>query len=181
MKPPNRETLINLLGKIRALAERGSPGERDVAQRKLTELLDRYNLTIEDLLDETTHPCRIPCRTALEEVMLLDLYFHLTAVRKCECTYKIRGQRAVYFDLTKAQAAELLAYVHTYLPAWRRELRELQKTAHTAFILAHALFPAKNDPRQAAPVSREELRRILGIMSGITPVASPRLQLGTQD
>jgi hypothetical protein len=181
VKPANSETLINLLGKIRALADRGSPGERDVAQRKLTELLDRYNLTIEDLLDETTSPCRVPCRTALEEKILLDLYFHLTAVRRCECAYRRRGQRAIYFELTKAQATELSAYVHTYLPAWRRELHELQKAAHTAFIHVHALFPAKNDPRQAVPLSREELRRILGIMSGITPVASPRLQLEAQD
>ena len=46
-----RERLLEKLGKVKALADRGEGGEKESAERTLAALMKRYGITEEDLED----------------------------------------------------------------------------------------------------------------------------------
>ncbi len=48
----NHDKVLALAKKLKALAERGMPGEKDKAEKMLNDLLKKHNLTIEEIEDE---------------------------------------------------------------------------------------------------------------------------------
>lgn len=49
------EKLLSLVRKLKAMAERGESGERDVAQRKLDEISKKYQINIDKLLSDSSN------------------------------------------------------------------------------------------------------------------------------
>jgi hypothetical protein len=48
------DKLINLIRKLKAMAERGEPGERDVAKEKLAEISQKYSINVDKYLQDRT-------------------------------------------------------------------------------------------------------------------------------
>ena len=48
----NKETIIQRIMKVKALADRGTDGERDAAEKLLKELMEKYGITDEDIASE---------------------------------------------------------------------------------------------------------------------------------
>ena len=49
------ESIRGTILKIKALAEKGAEGEKDAAKRMLKRWMHKYNLSIEDLFEETRY------------------------------------------------------------------------------------------------------------------------------
>ena len=73
-----RERLLEKLGKVKALADRGEGGEKESAERTLAALMKRYGITEEDLEDTKATIHWIRYKTDWERRLLGQLaYMHL--------------------------------------------------------------------------------------------------------
>ena len=64
-----------LLRKLRALAERGVGGERQNAQKKLDELIKKYNISDEELEDEVAELYHFKYRGKRESALLVQIMY----------------------------------------------------------------------------------------------------------
>ena len=73
-----RERLLEKLGKVKALADRGEGGEKESAERTLAALMKRYGVTEEELEDTRATIHWIRYKTDWERRLLGQLaYMHL--------------------------------------------------------------------------------------------------------
>lgn len=83
-----------LLKKLQALAERGVGGEKETAERKLRELIKKYNIDEAELAEDKLKEFEFKYSNPQEEQLIRQLFF--------ECSEKIGGARATHTDAAKA-------------------------------------------------------------------------------
>ena len=127
-----------LLGKLRALAERGIGGERVNAQRKLDAMLEKYGISPEQF--EQTGDVELHWFTTPKFVKLFLLIAgEVTDVATIR--YKKFG-RSVGIECTPSQAVEIELVYAAYRRALEREIEELKE----AFCVRHGLYTRATRP-----------------------------------
>lgn len=107
-----RERLLEKLGKVKALADRGEGGEKESAERTLAALMKRYGVTEEDLEDTKATVHWIRYKTDWERRLLGQLaYMHLGTGHSFGCVgrYTKRPRKEVGIECTPAQYIEIEA------------------------------------------------------------------------
>ena len=107
-----RERLLEKLGKVKALADRGEGGEKESAERTLAALMKRYGITEEDLEDKKVTIHWIRYKTDWERRLLGQLaYLHLGTGHSFGCVgrYTKRPRKEVGIECTPAQYIEIEA------------------------------------------------------------------------
>ena len=88
-----RERLLEKLGKVKALADRGEGGEKESAERTLAVLMKRYGITEEDLEDTKATIHWIRYKTDWERRLLGQLaYMHLGTGHSFGCVGQYTGR-----------------------------------------------------------------------------------------
>jgi hypothetical protein len=166
----SKESIISKINKIMELAERGSPGEKEVAISKLYYLLDKHGLTIEDIKNSEKGYYWFPYNTAFEKEILFQITFK--TLNSGELSYRQKkGKRKVAIELTPIQNAEIKMLYNIYKKSFRDEMNILLR----AFISKHQLH---SEQRTATEVDKEQLERILRMSMGIQSVNIPRAMIG---
>lgn len=150
-----RERLLEKLGKVKALADRGEGGEKESAERTLATLMKRYGVTEEDLEDTKATIHWIRYKTEWERRLLRQLaYMHLGAGNSFRCVgrYTKRPRKEVGIECTTAQYIEIEADFSFYYAAMKEEM----ELFYDAFLQKNNLFPPPELAEEPAEAEKEE-------------------------
>lgn len=156
-----RERLLEKLGKVKALADRGEGGEKESAERTLAALMKRYGITEEDLEDKKVTIHWIRYKTDWERRLLGQLaYMHLGTGHSFGCVgrYTKRPRKEVGIECTPAQYIEIEADFAFYSEAMKEEM----ELFYSAFLQKNGLFPPPElaaEPTEAEKEEWEDLER----------------------
>ena len=162
-----RERLLEKLGKVKALADRGEGGEKESAERTLAALMKRYGITEEDLEDTKATIHWIRYKTDWERRLLGQLaYMHLGTGHSFGCVgrYTKRPRKEVGIECTPAQYIEIEADFAFYSEAMKEEM----ELFYSAFLQKNNLFPPPDlaaEPTEAEKEEWEEMERLWKIHS----------------
>jgi hypothetical protein len=181
MKVKDLETIKEKLRRVYELSERGVEGERETAKRTLERLLQKHNLSLEELVSEEKEPVLFQYANKWEETLLIQILGMVMGVRQVPTWKPPRTRNKRIALLTKAQAIDAQTYYDHYRKALKRHLDE----AIEAFIGANHLFPKAegNDTQERKPLTPAEiarLQRILQMMNGLEATPLPRRMLEGQ-
>jgi hypothetical protein len=159
----NREKKMELAKKLMALAERGSPGEKEVARAKLEQLMEKYAITEADLSDEKMEMHWFSFRGEYEEMLLHQVTGHAAPGRKLYKHLHGPGQRTERaVECTKAEALQIRIEFDFYKELWAEELRLF----YFAFISKHEIFNPKGGGK-SMDLSKEEEFRLAMMANGL--------------
>ena len=169
------ERITDKLKKLLALAERGYGGEAENARRLLEAQLNKYELTLEDLLNEGKKR-RILKYRGEEELRLVIQVLASVLGSKNEVfkgsTYN-SSKKQIYIELTDLQFAEISDMIAFYKRQFNKEKKRLLKDLFSAFIQKHHLFdcgPIDKPNSESKDIDLEELFRILQLSRSMEDV-----------
>lgn len=163
------------LAKIKTMAERGTPGERQAARRLLSELLKKHNLTIDDLTTDETSLVWLRYKYPYERRLITQILCRLLNVDEISI-YKQKGKKAVGVQLTPRIHAEFKEFWATYRKPLTDEVQAYINSVFSAFCQKHALFsnqPSSGERR----MTDAERERLSNIYHGLANITSPTKQL----
>lgn len=116
------EKNLELMKKLQVLAERGVDGEKEGAQRKLEELMKKYNIEEEDLYNDKIEDFEFKYRTPFEEKLLRQLFYKIVPDYRSK-TYRYswgRGSKGTYgIYCTKAEGLQIQIEYDFYKELWK--------------------------------------------------------------
>lgn len=163
-KKIDRLKIIDKLKKIAELADRGIGGERSNAKAILQRLLDKYKLTLDDLMAESTGKKSRYCftfRDKRERSVLFQCFCKVVNTSNI-VYYQVRWNK-IAFELTPIQSLELNHMYRHFKILWRKEIKALE----AAFIIKHDLHSNNDDHKSGVKLSDEEVRGIYAMMMNL--------------
>lgn len=155
------ESIIGMLRKVAALAERGEGGEAVAARRRLDHLLEKYGLSLDQIAEPVKRRYAITYSSKMERRLLMQVVcFVLVDIRGVKYGEK---KRAYVFELTPEQYVDICELYGHY----KRELNDEIERLFKAFIIRHRLT-AKETGGQSEPMDLGELRKLLDLISGMS-------------
>lgn len=164
-----RERLLERLKGVKALAEKGSAGERDNAAALLTTLMKKHGISDADLEGAEVSIHWIRYKTIYERKLLFQIsYMHLGSGHASGCVgaYSGRKRKEVGIKCTPAQFIEIEADYQFY----RKALEEELDVFYSAFIQKNELFPPPDLSREGAdaePIDPNVIMKMAAMMEGI--------------
>lgn len=155
------DTIINLLRKIKRLADDGMDGEREAAQAKLELLLEKHNLTLDDIGDQTVSSHVFRYKNKMEKDLLMQCVVHISQTRQVSHAY-VRNKKEVWFKTTKAQAVDIESIYGHY----RKELTKEMEAFFYAFLHRHQIFGPPDDNAECT-LSVAEIERLLAMVNSM--------------
>lgn len=150
----------DLLKKLQALAERGVGGEKETAERKLKQLIEKYGIEEAELDEEKLIEFEFKYKSAWEQKLLRQLFFKLFGLEYRNKTYAYRfgpGSKSIYgITCTKAEGLQLQIEFEFYKDLYYADLQLFQD----AFIQKHRIFDA-SVPADDKEYTREEKERYM--------------------
>lgn len=163
----NADRIADLMRKVKALADRGAPGERENAQRMLERLRRIHGITeaeLEHARVESDHFFRF--HDDLECRLLTQLIYMVTGKVAGRAIKQLSGRRIKELGVTCTEAEKL--EIETAFEFYLRAMKEELDLFMAAFCSRNELFPS--DPKDDVP-SREpdadRTRRVMAMMQGM--------------
>lgn len=129
-----------LLNKLKALAERGVGGEKETAQRKLQELMEKYEIDENDLSDDKKEKYQFKYKNEFEKKLIKQIAYRTFKKEWSERMYTYsrgRGKRSIMLiECTKAEEIQLRIEYEFYKDLWKEEAEFL----FNVFIQKHRIF-----------------------------------------
>lgn len=129
-----------LLNKLKALAERGVGGEKETAQRKLQELMEKYEIDENDLSDDKKEKYQFKYKNEFEKKLIKQIAYRTFKKEWSERMYTYsrgRGKRSIMLiECTKAEEIQLRIEYEFYKDLWKEEAEFL----FNVFIQKHWIF-----------------------------------------
>lgn len=162
------EKKLELLKKLQALAERGVGGEKEGAQRKLAQLMEKYQIEEIDLSEDKLEDHDFKYHNDFELKLLRQLFYKIVPdFRKYAYTYRYgKGSKSTYgISCTKAQALQIQIEYEFYCVLWKEEVEFFMQ----AFIQKHRIFAINNDDASDDDerMSKEDCLRMMSMMQGM--------------
>ena len=159
-----REKVLDKLGKIKALAERGVGGEKETALRMYEEICRKYDISEDEAENAFVKLEKrwFSYGTQLERELLLQIFYKVTGeVTHYEYTGQYKRRKKAGVDCTAVEAAEIELLFNFYKEKMKDELEVFM----LAFKQKYNLFPDKtaraykeyDGPERE--LTEEELRR----------------------
>lgn len=155
----------DLLKKLQALAERGVGGEKEGAQKKLKQLMKKYNIEEVDLSEDIEEDHDFRYHDEFEMKILHQLFYKIVPeYRKKAYTYKYGvGSKSTYgIVCTKAQALQIQIEYEFYRELWKEEVWFFM----SAFIQKHNIFPPTSEAGKQE-IDKETAMRMIAMMNGM--------------
>ncbi|MDR1565502.1 MAG: hypothetical protein LBS74_11145 [Oscillospiraceae bacterium] len=153
-----------LLLKIKALAEQGIEGERKTAQQTLKKLMQKYEISENELETEKIETAWFAYSQEIERKLLSQIIYKITGEVASGCVggSSNRKRKKLGIDCTAAQKLEIELNYSFYKQALQKELA----TFMLAFYQKNNIFPA-TPSNKAKETTDEELKawNLAGIMS----------------
>jgi len=170
------DQLKSLYTKLKALAERGAPGEKENAERKLKQFLEKNGITESELLSIEQSDVIIPYyRNPLYFKLLLQIIVSSFLDKN---VYKYREWDSKEYthlrvELTDYEKTEILylydCYLQDFKKQYKKQLKQWKEDFVRGFIHKNEIFPATTDPDKPKKVpTLDELFRLETMMKAIT-------------
>ncbi|MEG1844913.1 MAG: hypothetical protein RR296_11780 [Clostridia bacterium] len=161
------DRIADLMCKVKALEERGAPGERENARRMLDRLQRIHGVTeaeLEHVRVESDHYFRFHDDT--EKQLLTQVIYMVTGRIAGRAIRKWSGRRIkeLGVNCTETEKLEIETAFEFYLRALKEELDLFM----TAFCSRNNLFP--DDPKEKVPnrePDEDRTRRVMAMMQGM--------------
>lgn len=152
---------LELLQKVKALAERGERGEQETAQSLLARLMEQYGISEADLEDESRTTAWFRYSQETERRLLNQIIYMVTGKTGFGCVgrYTGRKRKEMGADCTAAERLEIEANYAFFKEVMKKEL----EIFYTAFTSKNRLFPSdeKCPPKNEEDLTAEERARVL--------------------
>lgn len=164
-------SIIDLLKKLKALADRGVGGEKENAQQMLQRLMDKHGISLEDIEGEVKR--RRDFFISDEQMKFFKQVVGSVVGR--EYVYKSRRgdrrkKKLIALDLTDADYIEIDAKFDFFWKAWEKDVLLFYK----AFVQKNHLYSKPNDDEKEEDDDREytaeekaEFFRMAQMMAGM--------------
>lgn len=164
-----REEILDRLRKMKQLADRGVGGERENAERLLSEIAEQYGINLADIEEERLEDFFV----TLIESWKHDMLSQLCALKRQELkregvslegdrmsAWKCRGRNiSKVKNCTKAEWLELMAKLKVLARDYKRQLGNY----YHAFLMANNLLVEPEDDEEEKELSREDRSRLFRI------------------
>jgi hypothetical protein len=168
--------ILDLLRKLKALADKGEGGEKENAKRMLYAAMEKHGISMEDIDDEhaTGKWYKVPTD-------MVPLFFQVVrTVVRIKTYYSRKNERgkfrSIEIEVTPSQHVEIEAKFHFYAQAYKKEMerfkkeqKEREKLFFKAFIHRNDIFPEsqpeeETEKPKSNPISPAELKKIIDMM-----------------
>lgn len=160
MNSGNEQPNYDLLKKIKALAERGSEGEKQNARKMLNRLIKKYGIDEHELDDEYISEHEFRFKGEFEKQLLVQVKAHLTPHRRLYTYTRTRGK--AYMECTDLEAVNISIEFDFYKMAWEEDVSFFFE----AFIQKHRLFDT-SPGAASTEIDDERYMRMMALMNGI--------------
>jgi hypothetical protein len=163
MPTDDPDRIKNLARKVYRLSEDGRDGEAKAAKNRLNHLLDKYDLTLAEVIDDgeekTDHFWTY--KTRHERKLLQQIIYAVCG--HFDGLFERTDRQGRGIPCTETEAADISEQYEYYRTLWKEELDTLQD----AFIQRHNIFP-DNPESGGSDLSDEEIYDILEKMSAFS-------------
>jgi hypothetical protein len=164
----SQSKILDLGRKLKALAEQGVGGEKVNAEEALARLMQKHNITIEDLdgIERQEERIRYPSAGGLGYKLARQII--ASVIGSPFNKYVDKRNRLIYVKLSRAEYLEVIAKLDFFLPHYEKEL----ETFYSAFIQVNHLYAkpdGKEDDRPLSDIDLAELERLMSMMQGMRP------------
>ncbi len=170
LTPIDKEPLLRKLRKILEHARRGSPGEKEVAQRLLDGLCSKYGIDPETVFREPEVEFAIKYRNNGELTVLTQI---ICVTLKTDSVNYAPRAKIITGKCSPLLKAEILTRCEIYLRDYRRQFTEKKKEFSLfprAFIASNDIYNSDADPDDSKPLTDaeiEEIRKVVLMSRGI--------------
>lgn len=137
------EKKVELMKKLQRLAERGVGGEKEGAQKKLQQLMKKYDIEESDLSDDKLEDHEWKYHNDFELRLLKQTIYKVLGKDGLNQMYHYRsgkGKKTIQgVQCTKAQAIQIGIEYEFYCETWKEEHDFFFK----CFVQKHKIFPTK--------------------------------------
>lgn len=151
---------LELAKKLKALSERGVGGEAENAATMLSNLMNKHNITIEQLEEVERQNERFDIKENQ-----VQLFGQVRSMVGKFNLYEIRNRKSNMFEgvqlsCTKSEYLELSATFEFYWEAYEKE----QKIFYRAFVQKNNLFPVNGNEVDVGKMSEAEKKEALEVL-----------------
>lgn len=164
------------LAKIKTMAERGTTHEREVAKRMLDDLLEKYDLTLDDIQDREERLYWIVYKRPYEKDLIFQIVAHVLKTSTISWTKK-KASKRVGLRLTPAQYATIRDFWETYRQPLVDEIEKYLANVFSAFVQKHRLF----NPDATGGSAKDDLDPdlIAALIRNMTTIQKPHRQISS--
>lgn len=164
----SQSKILDLGRKLKALAEQGVGGEKVNAEEALARLMQKHNISIEDLdgIERQEERIRYPSAGGLGHKLTRQVISSVIGFGFK--SWSDKRNRVIYVKLSRAEYLEVIAKLDFFLPYYEKELERF----YSAFIQVNHLYAkpdGSEDDRPLSDIDLEELERLMAMMSGMKP------------
>ena len=163
--------------KIKAMAERGTIHEKEVASRMLNDLIAKYGIDPDSLEEENEEVRWFVVTNKMDKKLIFQIYAVVMHADELQYWTKKKNSKVVGFKLTDTKYELMQAFWKTYRRHLRREIEERTETIFNAFLKKHNLFPPANPDTKSESISMEEYKKIVDLMDEFDDLISPIKQV----
>lgn len=165
------ETIKEKLRKIKALADKGIDFEAKAAQFQLEKLLSKYNLSIEDIFDETKKPRMFKVRN-LEKRLFIQNVAAVIGNRWREIYYYNGKPSEKYIEMTDQEFVDFEQQFSFHRKQLKKECKKAFDELIKAYCYKHDLFnkDISKDDRQESIMSLDDYFSILQVVEKLENV-----------
>ena len=160
------ENLLNLIRKLKELADRGEGGEKDNAANKLQSLLDKHGISLEDISQDVIKEREFilkPHQLKFFVQIAYSCFGKETTIYKYQ-NEKKRKEIKRFLKLTDAQFIELTAKFDFY---WNKYENDLE-IFYSAFIQRNELYVKGSSRKEDLTKEEiEEINKVRAMMYGL--------------
>lgn len=170
--PKSRDYYIQKAMKLKALADEGYQGEREIANELLVEWMNKYNITWSDLDDSLEQDFIFPCEEEYQKKLLVQVAYTHLGQGHCYRMYSSEEKEEEYKSIkVRCRPRDFIEIKLDYEFYWMKFQDELD-IFYRAFVEKNDLFPPEelqNDSDDDANenLSESEIKKIQGMMNGI--------------
>lgn len=157
---------IELIKKVKALADRGVGGEKEDAAKLLEKLMKKYGIEEADISEDIEEIQSFSYHGEFERRLLLQIFYkHFPDIRSRVRTLPYgKGSRSTFLvSCTKAQGIEIAIEFDFYRELWKEEVNFFYK----AFLHKHDIFPQEAH-EHPSELSLKDSYRMKMMMEGLS-------------
>jgi hypothetical protein len=155
--------IIELAKKLKALSDRGEGGERFNAEVKLKQLMEKYNISFEDIEDDTILMREFNYKRGQEQILIQSIRSVVGRKPKILNYKKGYGKQTTFLvECTQYQFIEAQAVFNFYWPRNQADLDAFR----LAFIYKNNLFSPDAESESKPPTDEEyeKIQKVIKMM-----------------
>lgn len=161
------EKLLELLKKLKALADRGEGGERENAAHMLKRLMEKHDVPMDAICDDQLKEREFFVSDDHNVLFgqVISSVIGERASRYQKLTRDTRKLKSRFYNLTDAEYIEVQAKWEFYLRAWKEERKRQLDLILKAFIHKNELYSTEGNTTKKSDLTPEQLQEYMNILS----------------